>query len=161
MARAMRKSARAMWGRGETGLSPIPLSHFTGCALPAHATLGNLRRHPPPCEKTARRFLFRARDCQSFAFVHMRIACVPQVAGRFCAIAHGRLRPCARAESWLGGHSPICPRFGGWERAVSRPCSHQAVPARIIRDSAATQRGPPKRHARGKNGHPSPFQIGS
>ena len=95
--------------------------------------------------------LSRAMDCQSFAFVRMRIACVPHAAGRFCTIAQDRRGPCAGAESRLGGHSPICPRFAEREgRAVSRLRSRLAW-IRAFRDSAATQRGHPKRITHGGN----------
>ena len=95
--------------RGSSGIRlppsrPAPVGHSRSIGgLPsAHATLGSLRRHPPPCEKTARRFLFRAMDCQSFASFRRRDARVPHAAGRFCAIAQGRRGPCAGAESRLG-----------------------------------------------------------
>ena len=95
--------------RGSSGVRlppsrPDPVGHprSIGGLPSAHATLGSLRRHPPPCEKAARRFLFRERDCQSSALFRKWDAHVPHVAGRFCTIAQDRRGHCTKAE-WGNG----------------------------------------------------------
>ena len=107
--------------------SPSAIRDPSGACLRRTLCSGASAAIRRPAKKRRAAFLFRARDCQSFALFRMRIACVPHAAGRFCTIAQDRRGPCARAE-W--GTDPV-------SRTVKLRNLRNYQTAKPVRSSAA------------------------